>query len=310
MADYLTFKCSDGHDMAYNLWLPQKDTPIRGILQIYHGMAEYSDRYEDFAHFLNSHGYIVFADDHRGHGHSSEPENLGWFAEKDGWALIARDEYEFALYMKDRLAVKDVPFVLLGHSMGSFLARTVITDHPDLYDSVIIMGTGCSKGAIGKIGKVLAKALIRVQGSKAEGKTLNSISFGAYLKKIDSPKTEYDWLSRDEREVRKYIDDPLCGFICKNGFFYDLLTGVECANDPKRAHRLRKDMRMLIISGSMDPVGDWGAGVRKVYDLYRNAGLEDVTLTLIDGARHEILNETDKTDTYHKILSFLDGLSV
>ena len=304
MADKV-FTCSDGHVLAYNLWLPSPNIEIKAFLQILHGMAEHSDRYARFAEYLNKQGYAVFAADHRGHGATTTEDDLGWFAEKDGWERVAADSFELANYVTTQYDA-NMTF-LLGHSMGSFLARTVMVMHPDFYSGVIIMGTGCGKGLLGKMGKLICKSQIRKNGSRSPGVTMNKLSFGAYNKPFEPTATDFDWLSRDAKEVEKYVKDEKCGFLCTNGFFYDLLTGIEFANSRSNAGKLPKDIPLLIISGEMDPVGDFGKGVRKVYDLYVNAGMMDVTLKLIPGARHEILNETNRKEVYGILAGWLDS---
>lgn len=298
MADKV-FICSDGHKLAYNLWLPSPNIEIKAFLQILHGMAEHSDRYAKFAEYLNKLGIAVFAGDHRGHGATASEDEIGWFAEHDGWERIANDAFELANYVTSQQDV-NMTF-LLGHSMGSFLARTVMVKHPDFYSGVIIMGTGASKGIVGKIGKFICKRQIRKNGTKSPGTLMNKLSFGSFNKPFEPVATDYDWLSRDTKEVEKYVKDDKCGFLCTNGFFYDLLTGVEFANSKANAEMLPKDLPLLIISGDMDPVGGFGKGVKKVYNLYTGVGIADVTLKLIPGARHEILNETNKKEVY-KIL--------
>lgn len=304
MADKF-FICSDGHRLAYNLWMPSPNIEIKAFLQILHGMAEHSDRYARFAEYLNTLGFAVFAADHRGHGTTASEDELGWFAEEGGWDRIADDAFELANFITSQYSVNTT--FLMGHSMGSFLARTVMVKHPDFYCGVIIMGTGAGKGIVGKIGKVIARYEIRKNGSKGPGIAMNKMSFGSYNKAFEPVATDFDWLSRDAKEVEKYIKDDKCGFLCTNGFFYDLLCGVEFANNARNAESLPKDLPLLIISGDMDPVGDMGKGVRKVYDLYTGAGIADVTLKLLPGARHELLNETNRKEVYGILSDWLEG---
>lgn len=301
MSDSRIFISSDGHRLAYNLWLPEKKDNIKAFVQILHGMAEYSDRYEQFAKYLNKLGFAVFAADHRGHGHTAEEGELGWFAESNGWNRIASDAFEIASYVTKQYHAKQV--FLFGHSMGSFLARTVMVQHPDFYSGVVIMGTGCA-GLIVSLGKIVAKMQVNKYGQKAPGETMDKMSFGAYNKMIENPRTKFDWLSRDAKEVDKYIKDPLCGFLCTNGFFYDMLTGILFANNRANAKTLPKDLPLLIISGDKDPVGAYGKGVEKVYNLYRNAGISDVTMKLFADGRHELLNELNKKEVYDYIGSW------
>ncbi len=268
-------------------------------------MAEHSDRYAKFAEYLNTLGIAVFAADHRGHGATASEDEIGWFAERDGWDRVADDAFELANFITSQQYVNTT--FLMGHSMGSFLARTVMVKHPDFYSGVIIMGTGCGKGIVGKIGKLLCKREIRRNGSKSPGVLMNKLSFGAFNKPFEPTATDFDWLSRDAKEVEKYIKDDKCGFLCTNGFFYDMLNGIEFANSKANAETLPKDLPLLIISGEMDPVGDLGKGVQKVYKLYTSAGIADVTLKLIPGARHELLNETNKKEVYEILANWLES---
>ena len=297
------FNCSDGHRLAYNVWLPEKNVKAKAFVQILHGMAEHSDRYEEFAHYLNSRGFGVFASDHRGHGETASPEELGWFAEKDGWNRVCKDCFEFADYIASLYSVSTT--FMFGHSMGSFLARTIMVEHPDLYSGVIICGTGADKGLLGKIGKIICRSQIKKSGAKAKAVRMNKLSFGSFNRAFEPANTDFDWLSSDSSEVEKYINDPKCGFICTNGFFMDLLSGMEYANSPVTVSRVPKDLPLLLISGEMDPVGDMGKGVKKVYRLYKNAGVADVTLKLLPGDRHEILNEINRVEVYDIIAEWI-----
>lgn len=304
MADNI-FICSDGHRLAYNLWRPSPNVEIKAFLQILHGMAEYSDRYARFAEYLNKSGIAVFAADHRGHGATASEDEIGWFAEEDGWNRIADDAFELANFITSQYRVSTT--FLMGHSMGSFLARTVMVKHPDFYSGVIIMGTGCGKGIVGKIGKLVCRNEIKKHGSKSPGVKMNKLSFSSYNRQFEPTSTDFDWLSRDAKEVEKYIKDDKCGFLCTNGFFYDLLTGVEFSNSTANAETLPKDLPLLIISGEMDPVGDFGKGAKKVYKLYTGAGIADVTLKLIPGARHELLNEINRKEVFEILANWLEA---
>ncbi len=299
------FICSDGHRMSYNLWLPDSNTKPKAFVQILHGMAEHSDRYARFAKLLNKNGYAVFAGDHRGHGGSIEDDLKGYFTSSDGWNRIAADASELAAFITSEYAVSTT--FLFGHSMGSFLARTVMVNNPQFYSGVVIMGTASSQGIVGKVGKLVAKRQISRKGAKEKGFLMNKLSFGSYNKGFGTVRTSYDWLSRDDREVDKYIEDELCGFVCTNGFYYDLLTGIEMANDRKRSKTLPSDLPLLIVSGSSDPVGAKGKGVKKVYELYRKAGIKDLTLKLYPEARHELLNEINREEVEQDILKWFEA---
>jgi Lysophospholipase len=297
----MELSCKDGHRLFFRSWIPDSE-PV-AVLHLLHGMAEHSLRYDAFARYLNSFGIAVYAQDHRGHGYTKAEDEKGWFADCNGWNVIASDSWE--LDLKIMAEYPDIPLLLMGHSMGSFLARTMISCHPDAYAAAVICGSGAGKGIAGKVGLMLARRNARKFGPRMPDKRLDKLSFGSYNKKIANPETPFDWLSRDNAEVKKYIDDPLCGFICSSSFFADLITGVEVANSRENARCVSKTLPMLIISGDADPVGDWGEGVKKVYSLYTKAGVRDVTIHLVKGGRHEILNETDKAETMEYIASWL-----
>ena len=290
----------DGKKLCY---LDFKVEKPKATLHILHGMAEYAARYTDFAKYLNTFGISVYIQDHRGHGENVENNEVGFFAEKDGWKLIGDDSYCLDLLI--RKENKDTKHFIMGHSMGSFLARDLISRYPELYDGAIIMGTGPSAGLLGSIGTLLAKMEIRRQGAKTTSVFLNSLALGSNNNGIQNPRTSCDWLSRDNDVVDAYIKDPLCGFVCPTSFYRDLIQGVKTANNKKLVKKVNKDMPILIISGDKDPVGHNGAGVKKVYSLYKSAGIKDLELNLIEGARHEVLNETDKDDTYKALSTWL-----
>ncbi|MFA6845222.1 MAG: alpha/beta fold hydrolase [Sphaerochaetaceae bacterium] len=305
MSEIRKLTCSDGHTLCYRVWSPSKGVQVKAVLHILHGMAEYSERYDKFAQFLVNHDIAVYCQDHRGHGLTAQENNdqLGFLAEKDGWQRIAADSFEL-----DNVITNDYPklsLFLMGHSMGSFLARTVMVQHPDLFSGVIIMGSGSSKGLVGRIGRMLAVHSVKKHGLHYVDEKIDKMSFGSYNSRIPDCATSFDWLSRDPVEVQKYIKDPLCGFKCPAIFFVDLLDGIEYANNPKNVLSIPKDLPLLIINGTMDPVGDYGKGARKVYDLYKDAGISDVHLSLVQEARHELLNETNRKSTCAYLLKWI-----
>ncbi|MDY0288762.1 MAG: alpha/beta hydrolase [Sphaerochaeta sp.] len=304
MSELRKLTCSDSHVLYYHAWIPE-GTQVKAVVHLLHGMAEYGQRYERFARYLNKQHIALYAQDHRGHGLTATKaeDTLGWFAAEDGWMRIAEDSMELS-----NLIASDfpkTPLILMGHSMGSFLARTIIADYPDLYDGVIIMGTGASMGILGKIGGMIARSHVKKYGSKFVDAQLDKMSFGSYNKRIAEPSSAFAWLSRDEKEVKKYDDDPLCGFVCTAKFFEDMLEGIGYANSLERAKKLHSDLPLLIISGSMDPVGSYGKGLLKVEEFYRQAGIKDLTLKLVEGARHEVLNETDREETMKYLTSWI-----
>lgn len=299
-----TLTCSDAHLLYYTVWIPE-GKKVKAVVHLLHGMAEHSKRYDRFARLLNKQDIAVYAQDHRGHGMTATEsgETLGWFAEEHGWMRVAQDSMELSAFIAAEHP--KTPLFLMGHSMGSFLARTIIADSPDLYDGVIIMGTGASLGVLGKIGAMIARSHVKKKGSKFVDKQMDALSFGSYNKRFPDATSSFAWLSRDEKEVKKYEDDPLCGFVCTAKFYDDMLQGIAYANSFERAQLLHDDLPMLIISGDMDPVGGFGKGLIKVASLYQEVGIKDLTLHLVEGARHELLNETDRTTTMQYLSSWI-----
>lgn len=292
-----TLTLPDGHPLFFRVW---NTDGAKATLHILHGMAEHSARYDHFARYMNSLGFVVYAQDHRGHGCTKAEDEKGWFAEHDGWKLVCSDSWAL-----DKLISQEhqyLPHFLMGHSMGSFMARSVLGMHPDAFDAVIIMGTGASQGLIGKLGRMIAKHNAAAAGGRMPDEKMNVLAFGSYAKHFPG-EGNFGWLTKDKAEVRKYEDDPLCGFTCSSAFFADLLEGIEMANDSKLAGNIRKDLPMLIISGEDDPVGGYGKGVRKVHRLYEKAGLRP-RLKLYPEDRHELLNETDRDAVMDEIGAF------
>lgn len=298
------FTASDTAHIFYRTWIPDNNN-FHSIVHIFHGMAEHSERYDRFASYLNSLGIAVFAQDHRGHGRTSSDDDLGYFAPRKGWQRVLQDGYELSQEIAKTYPQKDL--FLFGHSMGSFLVRTLIALHPELYAGAVISGTGASQGLLGVAGKVVAQVRSWRNKGKNPDPLLDNLSFGAFGKAFQPEKTSFDWLSRDEQEVQKYVDDPLCGFVCTSRFFVDLLTGISMANSKRYMRRIPKTFPLLLISGANDPVGKFGAGFDEVCTAYRSLGITDLTCHLIKGARHEILNETNRDEIHIIIGTWLES---
>ncbi len=281
------------------------DGKPRAVVQIAHGIAEHIDRYRDFMAFLAENGFAVVGDDHLGHGKTIEkPEDQGFFAETDGWEHVVRDMDRLHDLMRE--TYPDVPYVFFGHSMGSFLTRTYLIEHPDKYDAAIISGTGHQARAMVLGGYAAASFFVKKEGARAVGTTLNNIAFGSYNKGYDNPRTIYDWLSRDPAVPDAYAADPLCGFIATNGLFRDMMGGIKFITNQKNIDRMNKEKPIYFMSGDADPVGENGKGVTRAYKAFCKAGLHDVTIRLYPGGRHEMLNETNKDQVYRDILNWLN----
>lgn len=294
-----TSNLSDIHAVE---WLPQGEA--KAVLQIAHGVAEYIERYEDFASFLTTHGFAVVGNDHLGHGKSFHFEDeMGWFGDDHGWHKVCDDMKK--LYDLEKEKFPNVPYFLLGHSMGSFLARTYIIDYPDDLDGVIISGTGWQHALTCDAGMALADMEIRLHGSKYRSDTLQKIAFGGYLKNIENPATENDWISRDAELVKRYTEDTLCGYIATAGLMREMMYGIRYIGRDSKLAAMNRSMPVFFFSGAEDPVGDWSKGVQQTAASFLTAGMTDVTVKLYEGGRHEMLNEINKQEVYEDVLAWL-----
>lgn len=278
----------------------------RAILQISHGMCEYIGRYDDFAGYMAQNGYVVCGNDHLGHGVTSSGANGtdGFFAEKDGCGHVLRDLNRMNGLARE--AYPGLPLILLGHSMGSFFARAYAVRYPDTLDALVLSGTGGPNPMAG-VGAVLTKWIGKLKGAKHRSQFLNNMAFGQYLKRVENPATPYDWISRDAQIVAKYAADEKCTFIFTASAFHDLMTILRAVSSPEWASGIAKTLPVALFAGDMDPVGDYGRGVQTVYRMLQDAGVEDVSIRLYPGARHEILNEMNRAEVYADILAWCNA---
>ena len=298
------FQSSTGRTSIHALKCVPDGKP-RAVVQIAHGIAEHIDRYRPFMEFLADNGFVAAGNDHLGHGKSIRvPEEQGFFAEKDGWWRVVDDMDKLHDIMSKEYP--ELPYVLFGHSMGSFLTRTYLIKHPDKYDAVILSGTGHQSPALVLGGNAAASVMAKLNGAMGDGTKLDSLAFGSYLSKIENPRTKFDWLSRDAEQVDKYIADPLCGFVGKIGLYRDMMQGIKFITDKKNIAQMNKEKPVYFMSGDGDPVGDYGKGVERAYKAFCDAGLHDVFMRLYPGGRHEMLNETNKEQVYQDILNWLN----
>ncbi len=297
------YPSSDGKTQIHAVaWTP--DVPPAGVYQIAHGVAEHALRYGLFAEFLCSKGFAVVANDHIGHGLSVAPGAAPlWFGEKDGWTHVVDDIH--ALYRMTRERYPGLPYFLMGHSMGSFLARTHLIRYPRTADAAIIMGTGQHPPYIVALGRLAATLIGKKHGFDQYNATVDKLAFGTYNKPFEPKRTRFDWLSANPENVDRYIADPLCGGAATVGLFLDMLGGIGFICKQTNVKKMDMGTPVLFISGAMDPVGGLGVGVRKAYQSFVDAGVKDVTLRLYPGLRHEILNETENQKVYADIWAWV-----
>ena len=278
----------------------------KAALQIVHGIAEFAERYDDFANCLADRGFVVVAEDHMGHGGSIDGGSTqGYFT--GGWFAAVEDTYTLARNTMEEYP--DIPFVLFGHSMGSFMARTILAKYPDSgIAAAIICGTGWQPRLALPLVIRAVEGVCKKQGEDRPSEFLQKLIFGSYNGRIQNPRTPYDWLTRDERIVDRYAAHPLCGFTPSCGLIRDMMQGIYYVEQPKNLANMKKHLPVLFIAGKEDPVGPYGKGVEKAAKEFRKAGMVRVTCKLYPDCRHEILNELNKQEVYEDIIQWLQPI--
>lgn len=285
-------------------WEP--DGPVKGIVQIVHGLAEHIRRYDDFAAFLNAQGYLVVGQDHMGHGKSVGVDGVkGYF--HGGWFTAVEDVYTLLTLIQEKYP--GTPYILFGHSMGSFMVRTILTKYPQCpLAGCVICGTGWQPQAALNAGIRLANLICRMSGAKKPSKLLIAMVFGTYNRKIERPLTPFDWVSRENKVVNSFMSDPLGGFMVSAGLMRDMFTGIAYIQQESSLANMNKQLPVHLIAGGDDPVGTYGEGVRKTADAFKQAGMERVTLRIFPMCRHEILNEINRKEVWQNIGNWIGNL--
>ncbi|MBQ9273135.1 MAG: alpha/beta hydrolase [Mogibacterium sp.] len=301
------YPSSDGMTRIHAISWEPSGKP-KAIVQIIHGMVEFIDRYDEFAGYLTEHGFLVCGEDHLGHGESVMSDEYHGYFGKNGNAWVISDIHKLRTIMQKEYP--DLPYMMLGHSMGSFLVRQYIVEHDAEYakdlSGVVVMGTGWQPNAVLQAGRALAKMLGTTKVGK-KAKMIDAMSFGSYLKKIKNPRTISDWLTKDNDIVDKYRATPWCTFSFTPNAYFHMFSGMLKAHDTKLMHNLPADLPLLLTSGAEDPVGNWGEGVRKAYMAYLENSPCKVDIRLYEDDRHEILNETDREDVFKDLRAFFDN---
>ena len=288
-------------DIYVRCRLPE-DGNVKAVFQIAHGMAEHCDRYDWFAEKLCEAGYAVFINNHLGHkGSVKNDDMLGFFGEKDGWLNLVEDMRKTTELAKKEFP--DLPFIVFGHSMGSFICRAYTSRYTDI-DAAIYCGTGGPNPAAA-MGITVANTIGKIKGVMYRSPLIDKMAFGAYNKRCPK-RTAFDWLTKDEEIVDKYIDDKYCGFMFTTAGYRDLFSALGFVSKTEWAERVPEKLPIFIVSGAEDPVGTYGEGVKKVYEMLRVTGHTDVEMKLYEGDRHEILNELDRDTVAADIIAFAD----
>ena len=293
------FTSHDGREVQLYVWDEVKKP--KAVVKIAHGMAEHSARYDDFAKFLNSRGYIVVMNDHRGHGLTAAKDSLG-YEEGDMWTNNVKDQLTILDYCREKWKL---PVIMMGHSYGSFITQAVIEEHPDVA-GFVVCGSNFMKGASFSLCRVIASSMCKHRGGRYPAQLIVNLSFKMYEKKFPGQNA---WLNRDEAEVKKYNDDEMSGFVCSANFYRSFMNGIRKLYKKEFFTQIDTDKPLLLVAGSNDPVGSYGKGVKKLDGFYRSkVGVRDVSLKLYEGARHEILNEQCKSEVYEDIAAWMDKL--
>ncbi len=282
----------------------------RCVLQIVHGMEEYVERYDEFARYMNRYDICVIGEDHLGHGQSVKNEkDLGYFCKDDPATVVVRDVHRLKKIVQEQLP--DVPFILLGHSMGSFIVRNYICRYGTGIAGAVIMGTGTQPAAVLGAGKLLTSLIALFKGWHHKSALIQKIGFGSYGKRIPNLQSKNDWISANAENVKRYNADPLCGFGFTLNGFHTLFTFISRCQSKAYRKQIPQRLPLFFVAGQEDPVGNYGAGVRKAYASYQEMGIRNMEIKLYKNDRHEILNEDDRDvvseDIYRWIIKVIGG---
>jgi alpha-beta hydrolase superfamily lysophospholipase len=285
-------------------WTPETSV-IKGAVQISHGLSETAARYEGLAEFLTDKGYIVYANDHLGHGKTAKTiDNLG-YACKDGFSQMVKDMNQ----LNDIIRSENprIPLFLFGHSMGSYLSQVYIQRYGNTINGVILSGTSGKQGFILYFGKILSKLGVLLKGDRGKAININKLTFGGFNKPFKPFRTEFDWISSDPLEVDKYIKDEYCGAIPSHGFYYDLFRAFSVMHNKSSLEMIPKDLPIYLFSGDKDPVGGNTKSVLNLFELYKTQNIKDLSIKFYKDGRHEMLNEVNKAEVMKDILTWLEA---
>lgn len=287
-------------------WTPEGE--VRAVVQIVHGIAEFVERYDDFARYLNDRGILVVAEDHMGHGQSIGDSGIqGYF--HGGWFAAVEDTYR--LLQDTRAEFPEKPYVLFGHSMGSFMARTILAKYPDSgISAAVICGTAWQPGAMLTAAIGISSLVCKTDGETNPSPKLQNLVFGGYNKRVEHVRTPFDWLSRDTGIVDAYAAHPLCGFTATAGLLRDMLTGMRWIQRKENLAKMDRELPVLFIAGGDDPVGGYGKGVAWTAEEFTKAGMKNVRRKIYPLCRHEILNELNRQEIYGDVLRWIEENAV
>lgn len=307
--DNFEFLSRDGVSVIHGvIWKPEKaNYPVpKAIIQLSHGMVEYIERYNGMARYLNEQGYVVFGNDHVGHGQSvNTGEDWGYFGDKDGGRLLVEDLHTVTEKAKD--LYPGIPLILIGHSMGSFMVRRYIMEYGAEVDAAIIMGTGNQPLPLLLAGKTLVNLIGLFRGDRHRSTFASNVMFGTYNKKIPDASSPHAWISSDKEEVETYDANPACTFLFTINGMKMLMDTICYIKKKKHIDNIPKDLPILLLSGKEDPVGNYGRDVLRVCHIFRAAGIKNVHCRLYRDCRHELQNECRKEEVFSDIVRWIEA---
>ncbi len=302
-----TYPSSDGiNNIAAEIYAPVSGE-VKGIVQLAHGMTDYVERYTLLADYLTGKGYVFAGNCHLGHGDTVKDDNdFGFFASKGGVDYVLADLKKMNDILREKYP--DTPIYFMGHSMGSFLARLYVEKYTDSIDGVFIHGTSGPNPLVG-VGITLAKIIRAIKGERHRSKLIDKMSFGDYNKYFDPSEGPSAWLSRENDLIKNKRDDKRGDFIFTTSGYIDLFTMIKTVNSKAWYENYPKALPTVIMSGDMDPVGNYGKGVKYVYETLKAQNLNDLSLKLYEGARHELCNETNREEVFMDMIAFMEERS-
>ncbi len=300
------FKAIDGESIFYHEFLPEKNTEIKYVIQVAHGMAEHSERYAEFAEFFTARGIAVYINDHRGHGYTAKSSAaLGVWDFKHPWETVVDDIKQLNDIACKENSEKDI--FIVGHSLGAFLTVSFLTKYSMSVKGAILTGIGFPSRIKLFPSYLYAKIQTFFSGNKYKSKTLDRISFSAYNRSFKEP---FQWLTRNKVVVDKYLSDPMCRVVYTSSFYKSLLWGIMYSNKLANLRKIPQNFPLLFLSGANDPVGDYGNTVKFIVERHLKAGAKDLELKLYEGARHEILNEINNKQVFQNIFEWANKVRI
>ena len=312
MMKSFTLKMDDGYELCLNRWQPDTEEEIKGVIQLHHGLAEHSLRYDRFGSVLAENGYVLNAYDMRGHGRTAE------VAEKNGSGMFGKlaDKKGFERAVADLKAVTDnlkndfpgKKTIVMGHSFGSFVTQGYIEEHGNEIDACILCGTAGPRPALVTVGSIATHIITFFAGKNKSVAMLDKLAFGSYNQRVKNPRTEFDWLSANPSNVDMYKMDNWCGIPLTASFFCSMMEGLTKIHKSANMKKIPTTLPVFFIWGSEDPVGSYGATIKNLIEIYKSNGMEKIDQKEYPGDRHEILNEDNKEEVENDIISWVSKL--